>query len=116
MMSLPEMFMEAQNRATEARNAKQQQQQQQNVANEIARLKDNVTIGRANKGRAMGQTQVAIDIIMQLTNKNFEEVREMIVQHSKLENYTHTLENWAENNTSDRGLLLDGRTVVTNSH
>lgn len=116
MMSLPEMFMEAQNRATEARNAKKLQQQQQNVANEIARLKDNGVIDRANKGISMGQTQVAIDIIMQLTNKNFEEVREMIAQHSKLKNYTSTLEDWAENNTGNGSLLLDGRTVVNNLH
>ena len=56
--------------------------------------KNNVAVVKTTAGIAVGQTQTAVSIIMQLTNKPFEEVREMILNEQNSELREEKAKEW----------------------
>lgn len=98
----------------------QEEQIRQHYELEIKRLQSdyrwqtkNVEAVEGTAGNSMAQTQTAIDIIMELTGKSFEEVRQMIYQNTP-ESKKDKIKKWLKTSPDfDGGLIHDARVILS---
>jgi hypothetical protein len=70
---------------------------------------NNVAIVEAGTGNSVAQTQTAIDIIMQLSGKSFEQTKDMIYQNTTEARYDR-MQAWVKSSPKyEGGLINDAR-------
>lgn len=108
------------NNITQEHNARVANTREQRIIEnhnlEIERFEEhyrkNIATVKSTAGNSMAQTQVAIDMLMELTGKSFEEVRQMIYQNtskSKRDKIKKWLATYPDFNG---GLIHDARVIL----